>query len=140
MVTVNPNEKNYNKDIPQGKNGYYQIIIVDNNKPKTLRRLLIDDNEGILYIGITTRLQERIAEIVKSLPFEKEPNRKYKSNSHQLGKKAKKILSFFDNFNIQGIRIQYEVLSNDINIKDYERNKIDKYIEIYGETPPFNSY
>ncbi|OGU96036.1 MAG: hypothetical protein A2475_01185 [Ignavibacteria bacterium RIFOXYC2_FULL_35_21] len=139
MITVNPNKENYNNDIPSGKNGYYQVVYTENDLPKPLRRLFQDDNEGVLYIGITSRLQERIAEIVKSLPFEKRPGVLYKGDSHQLGKKAKKINTFFERFYITGIRIQYEVLSDDINIKDYERNKINKYIESHGEAPPFNS-
>lgn len=125
----------YNEDIP-AKSGIYRIILVSpDGNIIPVPRLLGTDNLGVLYVGSSSNLFSRLADIKKSLPFKKNDKDVYVGGTHQFGVKAKKLYKFADMYGLTNIRVTIKESNN--FILD-EIAALETYHLEFGELPPFN--
>ena len=68
--------------------GVYKIYTITNNKPKSINRLGAIDYSGLLYIGSTKNLKERLGMLYRVTHGKKKD---YKTTAHTFGVKYNKI-------------------------------------------------
>jgi hypothetical protein len=113
------------------KPGVYHIYSLDpKNKPKKLHRLIGKDEEGILYIGKSENLRERLRMLWRVL------NPDLKATAHTFGEKYNTYQVLKLNFPLNTLAIKFSCSNN---AKELEIKLIDEYINNFGEVPPFNS-
>jgi hypothetical protein len=113
------------------KPGVYHIYSLDpKNKPKKLQRLIGKDEEGILYIGKSENLRERLRMLWRVL------NPDLNATAHTFGEKYNTYQVLKSNFPLNTLAIKFRCSNN---AKELEIKLIDEYINIFGEVPPFNS-
>lgn len=122
------------------KHALYMIRLVDDtNKPEKIGRWLGDDLAGILYIGKTDNLKNRLKRIRNGC--NSGGNWTNASNSgHPAGNMIWLLRSdMIKDIKPKNLQYQYEEKKSDAEAKIDEENAIRKYVRKYGEVPPLNS-
>lgn len=129
MKPISLAEKQFWKNIPES-GGVYHIRSFKDNKVIKINRVLGIDNKGILYIGKSDNLRERLRMLWRVL------NPKLEATAHTFGKKYNdnKKLRFV--FPLKTLYVSFEVAEEPKNL---ESELLDKYFIKFGEVPPFNS-
>lgn len=113
-------------DVP----GIYKIFSLDENDvARPLSRVLGKDPLGILYIGKSENLKDRVRMLWRVL----QPN--YRASSHTFGTNYKSLQVIRDAFPYDTLAIEYE---ENPEAKIYEKSLIESYRQLYGEVPPLN--
>lgn len=112
--------------------GVYVLKCFDEFKtsnPKSIARLLENDEGGVLYIGQASCFLTRVAELKKSISPD------YTSNSHECGSRYKSNQRIAETF-------PFETLYLELTSCDAPRAKESQLLQIYesrfGELPPLN--
>ncbi len=124
-------DKDFYKDVPNEVGIYKIYSLQENNIPHILRRLLKDDEEGILYICHSKKLKDRIRMLYRVL----NPN-DFAATAHTFGMKYRNSKILQKNFPKSTLAFTYEV---DSQHEKKEKKLIKNYSEIFGEVPPLNS-
>jgi hypothetical protein len=110
--------------------GVYKIISIVDGHRMPIQRLLGIDLKGVLYIGGSLCLVNRIT------TFKKTISTSFKSNNHSGGRryiKNEKIVKAFP----------YNSLYVEMTQHDYpteiEKQLLDEYFWVFGEAPPLNA-
>lgn len=155
MITDNKLWEKVNEDF--GPNpGIYRVHILNaNGSFERINRMLDNDNEGIIYIGTSAKLSDRISTLKKSICaayWQFNPNL-YSNISyrdpycHQVGKKLIQIPDFFNKYHLENICLTldlYKANSNNENVVDYgyyllEEKLLNDYRLRFGERPFLNN-
>lgn len=99
-------------------------------KPLKINRVLGIDNEGILYIGKSVNLRERLRMLKRSF------NQKPKAYGHTFGKKYNENKKLENAFPLKSLYVSYKTTTVP---KTLETKLLNKYFAKFGEVPPFNS-
>ena len=119
----------FHYNIPQNP-GVYRIFSLDNNDiPRPMQRVLGIDNDGILYIGKSNNLNERLRMLWRVL----QPN--YLATGHTFGINYKSLQVIQDAFPYDTLAIEFE---ENAEPAIFETALIETYRQIYGEVPPLN--
>jgi hypothetical protein len=110
--------------------GVYLIHSFDNQIPIRLNRVLGTDEEGVLYIGKSENLRERLRMLWRVL------NPKLKATAHTFGTKYNDNKKLREAFPLKSLYVSYRITTEP---KTLESELLDKYFSKYGEVPPFNS-
>lgn len=111
--------------------GVYVIIVLDNNVPKIIKRILGDDHDGVLYIGQTQRsFTDRVEMFKRVMSTEN----KTIAHSGALNIKENKALRDY----LKNCELVVKIFPSD-NPKELEGEMIMAYKEVFGEVPPLNS-
>lgn len=110
--------------------GIYRLFAVKNNEPCPIPRVLEVDTSGTLYIGKADRFLNRVIDLKKSiLPS-------YRGQSHDAGKRYKKLAPLQEKFPVDELMIQLTRVDNPLEV---ERQELQAYINTFGEVPPLNA-
>jgi len=110
--------------------GVYKIFSLDESeKPIPLPRVLGIDPFGVLYIGKSDNLKNRVRMLWRVL----QPN--YKASAHTFGMNYKSLQIIQDAFPYDTLAIEYE---ENPEAKKHEKSLIESYRQVYGEVPPLN--
>jgi excinuclease UvrABC nuclease subunit len=110
--------------------GVYKIFSLnDNDEPRRLPRVLGVDQSGILYIGRSGNLNDRLRMLWRVL----QPN--YRASAHTFGMNYKSLQVIQDAFPYDTLAIEFEENSE---AKQLEKSLLEAYRQIYGEVPPLN--
>ena len=110
--------------------GVYFLFCFDaDNSIVPISRLLGNDVEGVLYIGMATSFLNRVIELKKSLSPE------HISSSHECGARYKSHKAISQQFPYE--RLAVKLFTSD-NPREAERDFLQKYYAEFGELPPFN--
>ena len=101
-----------------------------NNIPLKLDRVLGSDEEGLLYIGKSENLRERLRMLWRVL------NPKLKATAHTFGTKYNNNKKLREAFPLNSLYVSFRITTKP---KTLESELLDKYFSNYGEVPPFNS-
>ena len=129
MKIISLAENNFWKQIPES-GGVYFIYSLNNNIPIKLDRVLGADEEGVLYIGKSENLRERLRMLWRVL------NPKLKATAHTFGTKYNNNKKLREAFPLNSLYVSFRITTNP---KTLESELLDKYFSKYGEVPPFNS-
>jgi hypothetical protein len=110
--------------------GVYLIQSYFNQIPIRLNRVLGTDEEGVLYIGKSENLRERLRMLWRVL------NPKLEVTAHTFGTKYNSNQKLREAFPMKSLFVSYRITSEP---KTLESELLDKYFLKYGEVPPFNS-
>ncbi len=127
--------KDLDEGINESNSGVYKMRIVNSaGQAYKLKRFLGIDSNGIIAIGSTNNLNERI-DVFNKVTMDK----KYKHSE------AKKLLynikyaRFNSVFKKYKIQFSIKKVSNEEEYKEEESELIKCYFKKYGEVPPLNS-
>lgn len=121
--------KEFHLKIPS-KPGVYKIYSLDkNNSPKALPRVLGIDKSGILYIGKSENLKDRLRMLWRVL------NPIMVAKAHTFGVNYNSLKLIQKSFPLQTLAVEFEERQNP---KVYEKELLEKYRQKYGEVPPLN--
>lgn len=129
MKYVSLAEEQFWKNIPKD-GGIYKILCIQNKKPIKINRVLGIDNQGILYIGKSDNLKERLRMIWRVL------NPNLKANAHTFGTKYNGNYKLRKVFPLKTLFVSYKTTTAP---KTLETKLINQYFAKFGEVPPFNS-
>lgn len=130
MPLIRISNANFHIIIPP-RSGVYRIFSLDQNDiPRPLQRVLGIDNDGILYIGKSENLNDRLRMLWRVL----QPN--YGASAHTFGINYKSLKIIQDAFPYDSLAIEFE---ESPEAKIYEKSLIESYRQKYGEVPPLNS-
>jgi hypothetical protein len=129
MKTIKLLNDRFRNHIPEC-GGVYFIHSYNNQIPIRLNRLLGADEEGILYIGKSDNLRERLRMLWRVL------NPSQKATAHTFGKKYNSNEKLREAFPLESMYISYRISTEP---KTFEFELLDKYFLKFGEVPPFNS-
>jgi hypothetical protein len=129
MKTISLVENTFWGEIPE-KAGVYFIHSYDNGHPTGLNRVLGTDEEGVLYIGRSVNLRERLRMFWRVL------DPKLKATAHTFGTKYNDNKKLWEAFPLKSLYVSYRITTEP---KKLESELLDKYFSKYGEVPPFNS-
>lgn len=155
MISDNDLWKKIDEDFGP-KPGIYKLHIIDAlGNFECLSRILDNDKDGIIYIGTSAKLNNRIGALRKSICAsywqsnpERYSNIYYRDPTcHQVGKKLIKLPKFFERFPIERLCLTLELYVTDKsheNVVDYgyyqlEGDLLNKYQEFFGERPFLNN-
>ena len=108
---------------------YILKVFSDTKYPIQISRFFDIDNEGIIYIGKATCFLDRVLALKKSIFM--------KSNNHIAGRKIKRLKDW--NSKLEGKSIYVELIE-DNSPETFEREKLNEYLQRFGELPPLNSF
>jgi excinuclease UvrABC nuclease subunit len=129
MPKIRITNRDFHINVP-ATSGIYRIYSLDENEnPRHLQRLLGTDKDGILYIGKSENLNDRVRMLWRVL----QPN--YRATAHTFGVNYKSLQVIQNAFPLDTLAIEYE--END-TAKVYEKSLIETYRQLYGEVPPLN--
>lgn len=129
MNPISLADNSFWKRIPES-GGIYFIYGYKNKLPIKISRVLGIDNDGILYIGKSENLRERLRMLWRVL------NPKLKATAHTFGTKYNFNIRLREAFPLKSLYVSYAI-STEPHILESEL--LDKYFLQYGEVPPFNS-
>lgn len=110
--------------------GVYLIHSYNNQIPIKLNRVLDTDVEGVLYIGKSENMRERLRMLGRVL------NPKLKATAHTFGTKYNANKKLMKAFPLNTLYVSY-IITNEP--KTSESELLDNYFANFGEVPPFNS-
>ena len=118
------------KDAFGAGGGIYTLSCVDENGTTIpIGRLLGEDPDGILYIGMAASFHDRVIDLKKSL------SPKHVSRSHECGVRHKSHAGVSNRFPYD--RLHLEMVSA-ADPRAAEREALQLYIDKFGELPPLN--
>jgi hypothetical protein len=129
MKPISLADKQFWKNIPES-GGVYHIRCFKDNKVIKINRVLGIDNDGILYIGKSDNLRERLRMLWRVI------NPKLKATAHTFGTKYNDNKNLRFAFPLKTLFVSIEVAEEP---KKLENELLDKYFIKFGEVPPFNS-
>lgn len=129
MKTICLAEDNFWNHIPKC-GGVYFIHSYNNQIPIRLNRVLGTDEEGVLYIGKSENLRERLRMLWRVL------NPKLKATAHTFGTKYNDNKKLREAFPLKSLYVSFRITNEP---KSLESELLDIYFSKYGEVPPFNS-
>lgn len=123
-------DDNFWEQIPETK-GVYKLVSVDfiTLKPVPVQRVCGIDKDGILYIGESQNLRNRLCDLKKSIL------EKFKSDSHPAGIQYKTNGMLMDMFSETSLAINYIEIDSH---KNEETRLLSEYRLKFGELPPLN--
>lgn len=95
-----------------------------------INRLLDVDTNGVLYIGCAETFHIRVSDLIKSLSSD------YKSTGHDVGKKYAKVSKIQERFPYKDLVVTLARAENPVQ---EEKMELEKYLQKFGELPPFNA-
>lgn len=129
MKIISLAENNFWKQISES-GGVYFVYAYKNNIPIKLDRVLGADDEGLLYIGKSENLRERLRMLCRVLnPYQK-------ATAHTFGTKYNNNKKLREAFPLNSLYVSFRITTNP---KKLVSGLLDKYFSNYGEVPPFNS-
>lgn len=131
MTYLKLDDEDFHKTIPNSPGVYKIYSLNEKGKPHILSRLLGNDEEGVLYIGQSEKLNDRLRLLFRVLHPEK-----YKATAHTFGDKYRINNSLKMKFPVKSLAISFEKVDD---AKTCEEKLIRKYSEKFGEVPPCNS-
>jgi len=126
-IEILPN--NFHLVIPNEPGVYKIFSLNENGFPRSINRIGGIDNEGILYIGESKNLRERLRMLWRVLKPE------YLTTAHTFGFNYNSVPLLQEMFPINTLAIKFEINQDHIN---YESLLIENYRQSFGEVPPFN--
>jgi hypothetical protein len=111
------------------KPGVYIVRSVSHNKPKPMQRMFKCDEDGILHIGRTTNLKDRISSFIRGARNGKE---------HSEAMRYHGLKCEYEQRGYSSVQIGYLEFSLR-EAKEIELEWFDEYARIFGELPPLNS-
>lgn len=112
--------------------GVYRLVSLENDTtPRTVSRFLGNDPSGTLYIGKATSFLDRVITLKKAIYADK-----YSSDGHQCGTRYKSNDKIKVAFPFETLHLE---LIFDENPAALEKDLLKKYLEQFGEVPPFNA-
>lgn len=122
-------EEGFHASIPS-ESGIYKIYSLNkNNLPVPLARLLGIDVQGVLYIGKSENLKDRIRMLWRVL------NPAYKATAHTFGVNYNSLQVIKKAFPLATLAVEFEVCKNP---KAIEKKALEDYRQKFGEVPPLN--
>jgi len=110
--------------------GVYKIYSLDNQKkPIAINRILSTDSAGILYIGQTIELSDRLKMLKRVLDPLK------KADRHTFGVNYNSLPNLMKAFPLESLYISYEYVDDPVFM---EKELIGSYRQKFGEVPPLN--
>lgn len=110
--------------------GVYVLSCVDETgRVIPISRLLDDDMDGVLYIGMATSFTKRVIDLKKSLSPDHE------SKEHECGVRHKGHKHISKNFPYD--RLEVELFSSE-DPRILEHDLLESYFVKFGELPPLN--
>lgn len=129
MPKIRIENRDFHNQVPDNP-GIYRIYSIDRNEnPHPLPRVLGTDLDGVLYIGNSENLKERVRMLWRVL----QPN--LRATAHTFGMNYKSLEVIRNAFPLETLAIEYEVNENP---KQYEKEQIEIYRQKFGEVPPLN--
>jgi excinuclease UvrABC nuclease subunit len=120
---------NFFENIPEHP-GVYKIYSLDvEGNPLPLQRVLGADVDGVLYIGKTSNLKNRLRMLWRAL------NPDYLATGHTFGVNYKQLEIIRHAFPLQTLAVDYEVTTH---YGERETELIEQYRQQFGEVPPMN--
>ena len=129
MKPISLVEDRFWKNIPEG-GGVYKIHCIRDKMPIKINRVLRLDNEGVLYIGKSNNLRERLRILRRNII------KKPQVSTHTFGKKHNENKRLQKAFPLNSLYVSYQITKEP---KTLETDLLDKYSAKFGEVPPFNS-
>lgn len=129
MKPISLEEKQFWKNLPES-GGVYHIRCIKDNKVIKINRVLGTDNLGILYIGKSDNLRERLRMLWRVL------NPNLKATAHTFGTKYNGNNKLKKVFPLKTMYVSFETTSEPKNL---ETKLLNQYFDKFGEVPPFNS-
>lgn len=130
MDYIKLNDSKFHQKVPSESGVYFIYSILENGYPKIVQRVLKNDSSGILYIGKSKNLKERLRMLFRVLNPEL-----YKADAHTFGKNYNQSSGLQDSFPLESLAVIY-ILSQDYS--NLETTELKKYFEEFGEVPPLN--
>ena len=130
MNTSKLNFNSFGEGFPDAKGIYYIIGVDKVGNVIPINRICGTDTDGVLYIGESGCIQDRIGYFIKTIL----PN--YKTDCHSGGKMyccSEPIRIMFPKENLL---VKYELCEDHV---ERELELIQNYIQKFGELPPLNS-
>lgn len=128
MIRIEPED--FHIDIPEQGGVYWIYSLDDNDIPCPINRILDTDYNGVLYIGESGNLRERLRMLWRVL------NPDYGATAHPFGMNYNSLPELRLRFPLHTLAIEWEVNANH---KDYETQLISDYRQHFGEVPPLNA-
>jgi len=129
MKLISLADDSFWKRIPES-GGIYFIYGYKNKLPIKISRVLSIDNDGVLYLGKSENLRERLRMLWRVI------NPKLKATAHTFGTKYNINKKLREAFPLISLYVSYTITTEP---KTLESELLDKYFLKYGEVPPFNS-
>lgn len=117
---------------PEGARGTPGVYIIILDRP--ICRLLATDSNGILYVGETVDIDQRLNQLQISLPFDGKDKR---NSPHSIGKSIFKIKASQRYEFLYNLKFTWMKTSSH---QDLEQKILEKYRSKFGEVPPFNAH
>lgn len=130
MDFIKLNDAKFHLNIPQESGIYFIFSICENGNPMIINRVLKNDSKGLLYIGKSKNLNERLRMLYRVSHPEL-----YKANAHTFGKNYNNSIGLQEAFPLKTLALKYYLT------KDYsglETSELEKYFQEFGEVPPLN--
>lgn len=110
--------------------GVYVLSCVDEKEiPIPVGRLLGEDLDGVLYIGMANSLLDRVTELKKSLSPD------HISSAHECGSRHKSDALISERFPYERLRVDLIAAEDP---RAAEQDALAKYLAKFGELPPLN--
>jgi hypothetical protein len=119
----------FHTEIPSEPGVYKIYSLNDNHIPRPINRIGGIDNQGILYIGESQNLKERLRMLWRVL------NPNYLATAHTFGINYNTVPLLQEIFPLNSLAVTFEIIQDHTN---YETMLIENYRQLYGEVPPFN--
>lgn len=130
MIYTKFNDEKFYKNVPNEPGVYFIYSLCNDNYPKSIQRVLNTDSNGILYIGKSKNLKERLRMLFRVLnPI------KYKAIAHTFGKNYNNSQSLQEAFPLKTLAFTIHLTDN---YSEFEKLELKKYCNQFGEVPPFN--
>lgn len=129
MKPISLAEDRFWKNIPE-VGGVYHIYCYKGKKPITINRVLGIDKQGILYIGKSDNLRERLRMLWRVL------NPNLKATAHTFGTKYNGNNKLKKVFPLKTLSVSFKTTSEPKNL---ETKLLNQYFDKFGEVPPMNS-
>ncbi len=119
----------------QSNSGIYKMIALDiEGKPREINRLLSVDEEGILYIGKSENLQERMIKMQRAF----KGHNRLKKPPHIAVRTILGNPKIQAAFPLDQIGVVIEYTDGNESAKLMETRYLQEYHSDFGETPPLN--
>ena len=130
MEYIKLSDKLFWQSIPPSSGVYFIYSLNDNGLPIESQRLLGTDTEGVLYIGKSNNLRDRLRMLWRVL------NPEYKTTAHTFGSKYNSYKILREYFPHDKFAIKFEESKLPLEL---EKKSLKYYLNTFGEVPPFNS-
>lgn len=122
-------DKNFWNQLPES-GGVYFIHSFNDKAPLKINRVLKVDDRGILYIGKSENIRERLRMLWRVI------NPQLKAKAHTFGIKYNDNKNLRKAFPLESLIISYKTTNES---KKIESKLLNQYFAKFGEVPPLNS-